>query len=278
MKEQLSAGETVERITERLKREGVPWQASVLDGFKAGNPETPVHGIAVTFKATFDVMRSAVAHGLNFIISHESFYWDGIDSPHVMRQEATHQAKEQFARDHGLVIWRLHDHMHRMHPDPIFQGLLSRLGWTPSQGHALNGVSIPETSLVSLAAAVSDRLDTTNVSVVGDSDLIVRRVGFGIHILSTVLPALREADVAIVGETAEYDTFEYVRDAGALGMPKAVIRISHERLEEWGMPEFVDWLYRLELEVPIEWLSSGDPFVSLAGGARSGNRDSAGSA
>ena len=46
--------------------------------------------------------------------------------------------------------------------------------------------------------------------------------------------------MALVGETPQHDTFEYVRDAMALGQKKAVVIISHEGLEEWGMEAFAD--------------------------------------
>jgi len=88
----------------------------------------------------------------------------------------------------------------------------------------------------------------------------VKTVGDQTHILSAVLPGLRNFDVVMAGETSQYDTFEYVRDAVALGQQKAVLMISHEGLEEWGMEAFVDWFKPSVPEVPIEWISTGDPF------------------
>jgi hypothetical protein len=63
-----------------------------------------------------------------------------------------------------------------------------------------------------------------------------------------------------VGETPQHDTFEYVRDAIALGMKKGVLMISHEGLEEWGMEACAEWLKPLVPELSVEWVSSGDPF------------------
>jgi hypothetical protein len=36
--------------------------------------------------------------------------------------------------------------------------------------------------------------------------------------------------------------------------------ISHEGLEEWGMEMFADWVRPAAPEVPVEWISTGDPF------------------
>ncbi len=64
----------------------------------------------------------------------------------------------------------------------------------------------------------------------------------------------------MTGETPHHDTFEYVRDLVALGQKKAFIMLSHEGLEKWGMEAFVEWFRPAVPEVPIEWISSGEPF------------------
>ena len=51
---------TAREVVEEIKRQvGVPWQAETVDTFKAGNPDTPVTGIAVTMMATMDVLQRA---------------------------------------------------------------------------------------------------------------------------------------------------------------------------------------------------------------------------
>jgi len=50
---------------------GVPWKTPTVDTFKAGNPDTPVTGIAVTMMATLDVLQRAAANGQNLVITHE---------------------------------------------------------------------------------------------------------------------------------------------------------------------------------------------------------------
>ena len=63
-----------------------------------------------------------------------------------------------------------------------------------------------------------------------------------------------------MGETPQHDTFEYLRDAMSLGIKKGVVMISHQGLEEWGMETCGEWLRPLVPEVPVEWISSHDPF------------------
>ena len=52
----LTARQVIERIQAHV---GVPWQSDTVDTFKAGNPDTPVTGIAVTMMATLDVLKRA---------------------------------------------------------------------------------------------------------------------------------------------------------------------------------------------------------------------------
>src|SRR5882762_5347804 len=76
-----SASDVVKQIRERL---GGDWPETGLDGFKAGNPETAVRGIATTAMATMDVLRQASKAGLNLIVTHEPTFFgirDGAPPP-----------------------------------------------------------------------------------------------------------------------------------------------------------------------------------------------------
>jgi putative NIF3 family GTP cyclohydrolase 1 type 2 len=161
-----------------------------------------------------------------------------------------------------MAVWRIHDHWHRRKPDPIFVGLARKLEWTSyySLDTRPRHYEIPEMSLEEAARHIQAKLGTRNVVVVGDPALRVKTIGDCAHILSSVLPALRTCDVALVGETPEYATFEYLRDAMALGMKKGVVMISHEALEEWGMESCAEWLKPIVPGIPVKWIAAGDPF------------------
>jgi putative NIF3 family GTP cyclohydrolase 1 type 2 len=258
----LTANDVVDRIKKKLAAEGVVWGPTAFDMFHLGDPNIKVNGIAVTFQPTFGVLKRALAAKKNFVISHESTFWDGFDPFQVMLHDPVCQAKIRFAEQNRMAVWRIHDHWHRHRPEPIFNGLAKKLGW--SKNYSADGrprrYEIPEMSLEDVARHIQSRLETRNVVVVGDRAMRVKTIGDCAHVLSSVLPALRACDVALVGETPEFDTFEYVRDAVALGMKKAVVMISHEALEEWGMQEFAEWLKPAAPEIPVEWIPAGDPF------------------
>src|SRR5437762_144605 len=110
--QRLTAREVVARIQQQV---GVPWQSDTVDTFKAGDPDTPVTGIAVTMMATLDVLQRAAAAGDNLIITHEPTFFDHMDVADQLPEKDKDPVlteKKLFISKHGLVIWRFHDHWH----------------------------------------------------------------------------------------------------------------------------------------------------------------------
>src|SRR6201997_4589326 len=99
----LTARQVIERIQAHV---GVPWQSDTVDTFKAGNPDTPVTGIAVTMMATMDVLQRASAKGLNFVITHEPTFYSHLDTPDGLPEnDPVWSEKRVFIEKHGMVIW-----------------------------------------------------------------------------------------------------------------------------------------------------------------------------
>src|ERR1700674_4834413 len=129
----LTASEVIARIQQHV---GVPWQSETVDTFKAGNPDAPVTGIAVTMMATMDVLERAAAAGENLIITHEPTFYNHLDKPDQLEQKESDPVlatKRAFIKEHGLVVWRFHDHWHRRNPDGIEAGMVHALGWEKLQ-------------------------------------------------------------------------------------------------------------------------------------------------
>ena len=69
----LLAQVTAQQIIDRIHKEvGIPWRAQTVDTFKAGDPNTPVSGVAVTMMATLDVLQRAAAAGDNLLTRGQS--------------------------------------------------------------------------------------------------------------------------------------------------------------------------------------------------------------
>ena len=255
----LTAGQVVERIKEHL---GVPWRGGPTDTFKSGAEDSKVTGIATTVMSTFDVLTRAAAGGKNMVITHEPTFWLGNDDVRNFGNDPVYQKKLQFIRDHNLVIWRFHDHLHARQPDMTAVGLAEALGWDKYVSKDDPRVYVlPPVRLRDLAKDVEKRLQVHAMRVIGDRESRVSRAallqGTPPFHASTVLP---KVDVVVAGEQREWEGVEYAADANTAGEPKGMILIGHWVSEDQGMRLCADWLKTFISEVPVQWISAGDPF------------------
>ena len=280
----ITAEQVVQRILNKVALDGMHFKFPGLetDTFKYGDPATPVTGIVFTFQATFEVLKKAVQAKKNFIITHERMFWEQLDDLRSLKHDAPFEpegsletqgvflAKRQYCEENGLVVWRFHNHQHLLKPDPIMSGLTAKLGWqhymVPVQGQMIGfAYEIPQTTLKDVARHVAQSIGSPNVRVIGNPDMPVKRVGLGAHKLIEILKPLQTCDVVLMSEPQDCDAFPYLRDGISLGLPhpKGLIAIPHERFEEWGEQDAPAWLKPLVPEVPIEFISAGDPYWVL---------------
>ncbi|HKF26368.1 MAG TPA: Nif3-like dinuclear metal center hexameric protein [Candidatus Acidoferrum sp.] len=260
-----SAREIVDRIKAHV---GIPWMSETRDTFKAGDPETPVTGIAVTMMATMKVLERAAARGQNLIITHEPTFYDDPDRAETVPdgdRDPVLKEKRAFIEKHHLVIWRFHDHQHRMQLDQVEQGNARKLGWEryrdPGNQYLF---TLPETTVGKLAGEMKEKLGASAIRIVGDHSMKVTRVGFspGSGGAEKEIAALEipELQVLVVGETREWETVEYVADAVTEGRQKALIILSHVPSEQSGAEQCVQWLETFLTGIPIEFVATPDPF------------------
>jgi putative NIF3 family GTP cyclohydrolase 1 type 2 len=239
-----------------------------VDTFKAGNPDAPVTGIAVTMMATMDVLERAAASGKNLIITHEPTFYNHLDKLDELEEKENDPvlaAKLAFVAKHNLVIWRFHDHWHRRKPDGIEAGMAHALGWEKYQDLKNEYLfSIPETTLEKLAADLRSKLGTHAMRVVGDPNLKVKRIalvpGASGFDKETLALERNDVEVLVTGEPREWETVEYVADAATQGKPKGLIILGHIPSEQAGMEECTRWLKMFVTEVPVEFVPTTDPF------------------
>jgi putative NIF3 family GTP cyclohydrolase 1 type 2 len=263
----LTARDVIARIQQQV---GVPWQSDTVDTFKAGNPDSPVSGIAVTMMATLDVLQRAAAAGDNLIITHEPTFFDHLDISDQLPEKDTDPvlaAKRQFIAEHGLVIWRFHDHWHARNPDGIEAGMVHALGWEKFQD--VNNqylFTIPETPLEKLAAEIKRKLGIRIVRVVGDPGLRITKLALapGAAGLTRQAKALEMPGVQalVIGEAQEWEAVEYVADAVSEGRQKSLIILGHIPSEQAGMEECTSWLKTFVTEIPIQFVPAREPFWS----------------
>lgn len=263
----LTARDVITRIQQQV---GVPWRSDTVDTFKAGNPDSPVSGIAVTMMATLDVLQRAAAAGDNLIITHEPTFFDHLDISDQLPEkdiDPVLAAKRQFIAEHGLVIWRFHDHWHARNPDGIEAGMVHALGWEKFQDANNQYLfTIPETPLEKLAAEIKRKLGIRIVRVVGDPGLRITKLALapGAAGLTRQAKALEMPGVQalVIGEAQEWEAVEYVADAVSEGRQKSLIILGHIPSEQAGMEECTSWLKTFVTEVPIQFVPAREPFWS----------------
>jgi len=260
-----TAGEVIARI-QRATGGADAWHGDTVDTFKAGDPQTPVTGIATTFSATMDVLERAVAHHRNLIISHEPVFYNHFDETAWLANDPIYRHKRDYIAQHHLVLWRFHDHIHQSPamPDMIQQAMVAALRWQALQDKSNpSRFRTPPITLAALAAQIRDRLHIRTLRVVGDPSFKVTSFAFipGAAPRVAQISALRDerVQVLVAGESAEWETVLYVQDSVA-PQRKGLILLGHEPSEELGMRACAQWLGPLVPEVPVEFIADGEPF------------------
>jgi putative NIF3 family GTP cyclohydrolase 1 type 2 len=255
----LTAVEAIHQIQQRYPAP-VP---DTVDTVKAGDPTTPVTGIATTFLDTLDVLREANRRGLNLVITHEPTFYNHRDNTAFFADDQVYKEKLAFIEQHHMVVFRLHDEIHGAAPDHIEVGLLEALGWQSiTKEGDLFHVTTPPTKLSELAKNLQVKLKANTMRVEGDPNLVVTHIVLvpGAAGLETQVTALRpeEIELLIAGEASEWETVEYVRDAVAQGKHKALILLGHEVSEEPGMVKCAEDLRIVFPKMKVEHISAGN--------------------
>ena len=240
---QAASAPTAAQVVDSIKQHlNMAWdEKTYRDTFKAGDPNTPVKGIASCFMSTLDVLQRAHAQGLNFVITHEPTFWTDSDMIEPIQNDPLYLEKLHFVERNGMVVWRIHDHWHRLTPEPMTAGNDRLLRWDKDATKS-RFYRFPPVKLHTVAEQVATRLYSRSVRFAGDPEMMVSTVSRGGHVLGANIAALEEADVVLASEVREWETVEYVRDLIDSGAKKGLILISHEAGEEEGMLIFAEWM------------------------------------
>ena len=265
---QNSASHNAENIIANIiKQTGTTPIPNTVDVIKVGDPATPVSGIVTTMFATMDVLKKAVALDCNLIIAHEPVFYNHRDETVQFQNDPVFLEKKKYIEKHKLVIWRFHDYIHSLKPDPIDYGMAVKLGWLKYiDGGIPDRFVIPETTLKGLIVYLKKIFPGISFNVVGDPDMKLSHVkfsagapGFSSHL------ALRQdsnTDVVIAGEVPQWETYEYVRDAVSQGRKKAIIFLGHVTSEEPGMEYCVEWLKGFIKDIPVNFVEAKPSYVT----------------
>jgi putative NIF3 family GTP cyclohydrolase 1 type 2 len=270
---------TAQAIIQRLQSAlGGEWLADGRDGFKAGDPNTPVKGIATTAMATMNVLKQAAGIGANLIVTHEPTFFGRQDGVAPARANApgarpggfrglsaddpVYQAKKEFIEKNGLVVFRLHDNWLSRKQSGMTAALAETLGWGDyrvSPGDAL--YEVPPASAQQIVALIREKLNLRGgLRAVGDRAAAVRRVLLfpGFMTAATMWERYTHADLTITGEVREWENTFYAADMFTAGEKRALVTVGRVASEDPGMRACAQWLGTVIQEIPVRWISAGD--------------------
>lgn len=259
----LTARQAIERIQKAV---AVPWREKTVDTFKAGDPDTPITGIATSFMSTFDVLKRAAASGKNLVITHEPTFWNHLDETKDFANDPVFQAKKDFIEKNKMVVFRFHDHWHLRRPDGIQTGVIEELGWDKYRvGESTRSFAVPATNLSALAREFQSKFKIRTMRVIGDPKLSVSKVDInaGYSSFEGTVRSLQQADVVVIGECREWEGVEYTQDLITSGAKKGLIILGHAISEDPGMTYCAKWLKTFLSEVPIAAVPTGEPFWTV---------------
>ena len=180
--------------------------------------------------------------------------------------------KNAFIETHKLVVFRLTQHWNQRKPDPRAQGLAAAMGWTRVRqgygGQASTGddylrYDLAPVTLDTLANQLKKTLGARGgVRAIGDRTMTVRKIGLltGYTMIQASIAMLPSVDVIVAGEVQEWESATYVQDVAFAGIKKGFLSIGRVVNEAAGMQVCADWLKTIVPEVPVRFISAGDPY------------------
>lgn len=259
---------TVQNIIDIILKDisGTPFKDSV-DTIKTGNANNIVTGIVTTMFATVKVIEEAIKLNANFIIAHEPTFYNHNDDTKFIKNNDVVDEKIQLLNKHNITIWRFHDYWHMHQPDGIFYGVIKKAGWLNYYKPGEKMLTIPSASLKNIALHLKESLGIDKLRIIGnlnqDCSKIALLPGAAGGEQQMMFAETYQPDVLIVGELREWETAEYIRDAGLLGKHISLIVLGHAASEEPGMEWLVEWLQPKLASLKITHIPSQNPFIYI---------------
>jgi putative NIF3 family GTP cyclohydrolase 1 type 2 len=261
---------TVKQVIDIITKEvpGAPFTTTV-DQLRSGSMEQEVTGIVTTMFPTIKVIEDTAKAGANFIIAHETPFYNNQDETDWLQEDDAYRYKIELLNKHKIAIWRFHDYWHAHKPDGIIMGNLIKLAW--EKYYDINSprlLTLPKPmSLKSIAALAKERLGISTVRVVGNlnQECSTIYLAFGYMDSKRQIAAIQEykPDLILSGETREWETVERVRDGIQMGQKTSLLVLSHAVSEEAGMEYAAKWLEPKVPGIKITHIASTNPFTFL---------------
>ncbi|MEP6537321.1 MAG: Nif3-like dinuclear metal center hexameric protein [Bryobacteraceae bacterium] len=261
---------------------GNPMTTAIYEGLCAGNPQSAVHGIAVCYAPTVEVLRRAAAQRRTLILSreHPLFLHGGLHYAYTsgglevaLKDDPVANAKRDLISANRLMVLRFGGAWDVFRSKAASLALAKAMGLTPVEPlptDRARGVvcEMPRTKLAALAQIAFDRLKAAAPRIVGDPDASVTRVAVlaGETDPSPALAQLladHRIDGLIAGAGGTVDEVDgaiaYFRDVVATGRRIAMLAVGYGPSQEPGVADFASWVAPVFPTHPAAWWPTPDP-------------------
>ncbi|REG85446.1 Nif3-like dinuclear metal center hexameric protein [Algoriphagus antarcticus] len=257
-KKDYTVGEIMDLFIAQVPRAPFP---QTVDTLKSGKKDQVVIGIVTTMFATITVIRKAIELKANFIIAHEPTFYNHLDETAWLDNDPVYEFKRKLLDEHHIAVWRNHDYVHSLAIDGVQAGVVKELGWEKyyNQNAVLN---LPETTLGNLITHIKAKMNVPALRYVGDLSQKVSKVllmpGAAGGRRQIEMLMREKPDILICGESPEWETPEYIRNANEMGIKLGLIVIGHSASEEGGSEFMAEWLRSTISGIPVFHIPSGN--------------------
>ena len=240
---------------------------TTVDQLRSGSMDQEVTGVVTTMFPTIEVIEKTTKAGANFIIAHETPFYNNNDETEWLKNDDAFRYKVELLNKYKIAIWRFHDHWHDHKLDGIAMGNLIKFGWEKYYNPATpRMITLPQPMTIgAIANLAKQKLGISMVRVVGNlkQQCSTIYLAFGYMDPRMQIPVIQQnkPDLILSGETREWETVERVRDGLQMGQKTSLLVLSHSVSEEAGMEYAVKWLQPKLPGVKIINIPSGNPFV-----------------
>jgi hypothetical protein len=177
--------------------------------------------------------------------------------------DPVYAGKRAFIDTNKLVIFRLNEHWNARTPDPRAVGMASLMGWTKYKAGDERHYDVPSITFDALASQLKKALGARGgLRAVGDPSIRIQKVGLlpGYSQIQAAVAMMPNVDLIIAGEVQEWETATYAQDVAFAGLKKGFLSVGRVVNEAPGMQTCADRLKTLVPEVPVRFISAGDPY------------------
>lgn len=232
-----------------------------VDTFKAGNPDTEITAIAVSWMSTLKALKKALKLGCNLFITHEPTFYTHLENDNQIFRFEGAKDKRSFIERNKLIILRCHDLWDQIKDIGIPDTWADQLGFmNPIAGEGyfrvydVSGKTAIE--IVHQVAKHTRVFGQEGIEFIGSEEKQIYRVAIGTGAITPFLTLIEkyQADMVICTD----DGMNYWSDgafASDTGIP--LIVVNHAVSEEAGMISLAKHLASKFPEIPVHHIPQG---------------------